>query len=167
MQSKQWRLLLNQTYLISNKHIYKVFSLSPHMFDENDVKRIFEESFKEFSKKHKITCSFELMEFKDFLDLAGKSNIIKKDIKSGFPVLVGALVVHSNKKDKVCMSVDVLNQLSDEEDFVKALLIHEFYHILLKSKVKCDRLDENLKSEERVKKSMKTEFPELSSWLKG
>ena len=65
------------------------------------------------------------------------------------------------------MSVDVLNQLSDEEDFVKALLIHEFYHILLKSKVKCDRLDENLKSEERVKKSMKTEFPELSSWLKG
>jgi len=137
------------------------------MFNENDVKRIFKESFKAFSKKHKIECSFELMAFKDFLDLAGKSNIVKKDIKSGFPVLVGALVVHLDKKDKVCMSVDVINQLSDEEDFVKALMIHEFYHILFKSKVKCNRLDENLKSEERAKKSMKNEFPELSSWLNG
>lgn len=137
------------------------------MFNEKDIRIIFDETFKEFSKKHKVDCTFELMEFKDFLDLAGKSNIIQKDIKSGFPVLVGSLVVHTNKKDKVCMSVDVINQLSDEADFVKALIIHELCHILFKPKIKENKLSENLKSEERVKNSMKKEFPEYSSWLNG
>jgi hypothetical protein len=137
------------------------------MFNEKKIKIIFNETFKEFSKKHKVDCTFELMEFKDFMNLAEKSNIIQKDIKSGFPVLVGALVVHTNKKAKVCMSVDALNQLSDDNDFVKALIIHELYHILFKSKIKEDSLNENLKSEERVKKTMKKEFPGFSSWLNG
>ncbi len=137
------------------------------MFDEKEVKTIFDESFKEFSKKHKIECDFELLEFREFLDLAGKSNIVKEDEKSGLPILIGALVVHSSKKDKVCMSVDVLNQLSDEKDFVKALIMHEFYHILFKSKVKDNTLEENKKSEDRAKKAMKKEFPELFSWLPG
>lgn len=137
------------------------------MFNEKEVRSIFDETFEEFSKKHKIKCSFELLEFKDFIDLAEKSNIIKEDIKFGLPVLVGALVVHSSNKDKVCMSIDVLNQLSDKKDFVKALIMHEFYHILFKSKVKKNNLEENKKSEERAKKAMKNEFPELSSWLIG
>jgi hypothetical protein len=137
------------------------------MFSEKEVKNIFNETFEEFSKKHKIECDFELFEIEKFMDLASKSNIIKENINSGLPVLVGALVVHSNKTDKVCMSIDVLNQLSDKKDFVKALIMHEFYHILLKSKVKTNSLEENLKSEKRAKKMMEKEFSELSSWLMG
>ncbi|MBT7237717.1 hypothetical protein HN865_02560, partial [Candidatus Woesearchaeota archaeon] len=117
------------------------------MFNRKEVKNIFDETLEEFSKKHKVKCLFELMEFKDFVDLAAKSNIVKEDINSGLPILVGALVVHSSEKDKICMSVDVLNQLSDKKDFVKALIMHELYHILFKSKVKENNLDENLKSE--------------------
>ncbi len=62
--------------------------------------------------------------------------------------------------------MDNLNFISGgDKDFVKALIMHEFYHILFKSKVKKDVLKEDLKSEERAKKAMNKDFPKLAKCL--
>jgi len=132
------------------------------MFTQKDVLRIFKEAYDEFSKKHKIHCSLKLVRDEDFFYLSKKSKIVKNQLSDGVPVLVGALVRHTRFKEIVYLCPDVINQLTDDEYFVKSLIMHEFYHILLKKEVKSLSLSEEIESELRVREEMAREFPLLA-----
>ena len=136
------------------------------MFDEKAIQKIFDETYAEFIKKHKISCKLKFVDQKEFMSVAKLSKVVNKELQEGFPVIIGALVEHLKGEDIILLNVDTLNELSGGDKlFVKSLIIHEFYHILFKSKVKKDVLKEDLKSEERAKKAMKKEFPELDSYV--
>lgn len=136
------------------------------MFTENQIKRIYNKAYLEFNKKHKIDCELRFVNEEEFMGLTKLSKIIRNDILEGIPVLVGALVEHEEERDIVLLSVDILNGISSGDKlFVKALITHEFYHVLFKSKVKKDILEEDEKSENRVKNAMKKDFPELANCL--
>lgn len=135
------------------------------MFSEKDIEGIYSSAFSDFSKKYKINCSFRLVGENEFMEVAKRSKLIKKSLKEGIPVLVGALVEHSNRGDFVYLSVDILNQITDKKQFVKALIMHEFYHVLFKDRVKKDEVSEDLNSELRAKKAMEKDFPRLSKYI--
>ena len=136
------------------------------MFDERTIRKIFDEAYSEFIKKHKISCELKFVDQKEFMSVAELSKVVRKEMQDGFPVLIGALVEHLEDKDIILLNVDILNEISGGDKlFIKSLIIHEFYHVLFKSKVKKNVLKEDLKSEERVKKAVKKDFPELISYV--
>ncbi len=135
------------------------------MFNDKEILKIFDEAFKEFNKKHKITCSVEIVDYDKFWEIAKESKLVAEQLKNGIPVIVGALVRHRKDEDIVYLSADVLNQITDDKKFVKAIIMHEFYHILLKDKLKEDSVKEDEKSEERAKEKMREEFPDLAEYL--
>jgi hypothetical protein len=136
------------------------------MFNEIEIKGIFEKAYLEFSKKYNISCDLKFVDEKEFIDTAKLSNIIQDEMLNGIPILVGALIEHKKNKDIVLLNVDILNSLSaGDKLFVKALIMHEFYHVLFKSKVKKNILKEDIKSEERAKKAMKKDFPKLANYV--
>jgi hypothetical protein len=134
------------------------------MFGDKDILKIYEKAYSDFLKKHKVECSVKIVNELEFMKIARKSKLVRENIKEGVPVLVGALVDHGIK-DTVYLSADVLNQITEDEKFVEALILHEFYHVLFKKKVKLDDLAEDLKSEERVKNAMAKEFPKLANYV--
>ena len=78
--------------------------------------------------------------------------------------MVGALVVHSSI-DTIYVSRDVINSITDDPKFVKAIFMHEFYHIYFKSKMKDNKFKTALDSETRAKKAMRKDFPNLARYL--
>ena len=135
------------------------------MFDEKDVLKIYNTAYSDFSKKNKITCELKLVKQEEFNQIARKSKLIQESIKQSIVPFAGALTDHLLGKSVIYASADILNQLSDDKNFVKAIFMHEFYHILLKQKVKKDNVKEELKSEERVNKQLVKEFPKLAKYL--
>ncbi len=134
------------------------------MFSKKEVKSLANEAYKEFYKKHKVSCQISLVHLDEFWKLAKKSPLIKDDIKRKIPLKVGALVVHG-VKDVICLNEDIINNLTSNPDFVKALVLHELYHILLKGKVRENTLNEDVKSENRVDFNMEKEFPEYAKYF--
>ena len=134
------------------------------MFGDKDILKIYEKAYSDFLKKHSVECGVKIVSELEFMKIAKKSKLVRENIKEGVPVLVGALVDHGIT-DTVYLSSDVINQITDDEKFVKALILHEFYHVLFKRKVKLDDLAEDLKSEERVKNAMAKEFPRLANYV--
>ena len=99
-----------------------------------------------------------------FWKLAKRSSLVRAKLKKGIPVMVGALVVHSSI-DTVYICKDVINSITDDPKFVKAIFLHEFYHIYFKSKMTDGGFKSAVDSEKRAKKAMKKEFPVLSRYL--
>jgi len=136
------------------------------MFTEIEIKEIYNKAYSEFNKKYKINCDVKFVNEEEFMNVAKLSNIVRNNMLEGIPVLVGALVDHEGDKDVILLSVDILNSISaGNKLFVKALIIHEFYHVLFKLKVEKDTLKEDEKSENRVKTAMKKDFPKLANCL--
>lgn len=134
------------------------------MFGDKDILEIYEKAYSDFLKKHKVECSVKIVGELEFMKIAKKSKLVRENIRQNVPMLVGALVDHGIN-DTVYLSSDVINQITEDENFVKALIMHEFYHVLFKRKVKLDDLAEDLKSEERVKNAMAKEFPKLANYV--
>ncbi len=136
------------------------------VFIKKEILEIGNKTYSDFSKKHKITCEIKLVNSNEFWKIAKKSELIKENLKKGIPVSVGALVSHKSKKDVVYVSDEVINTITDNPNFVKAIFMHEFYHIYLKSLVKNGSLKEANLSEKRTKYEMKKEFPNLARYLR-
>ena len=136
------------------------------MFTKKDIEFLFDETYSEFSKKHRVKCSLKFVNSDEFSYLAKTSEVVKEGIKEGALPLVGAFVMHSPKKDEVYLSIDLLNEISaGNKDFVKALFMHELYHILLKNQVKAQTLSEEVESEIRAREKMMLEFPKLAKYI--
>lgn len=136
------------------------------VFTKKDILKISNEAYSDFSKKHKINCEIKLINSTEFWKIAKRSELVKNNLKKGIPVSVGALVSHKGKTDVVYVSDEVINTITDDPKFVKAIFIHEFYHIYLKSLVKNGSLKEASLSEKRTKSEMKEEFPDLAKLLR-
>jgi hypothetical protein len=134
------------------------------MFSKKEVKSLASEAYSEFSKKHKVSCKISMIDLDEFWRLAKKSKVIQEDIRQKIPLKVGALVVHG-KKDTICLNEDIINQMSNDSNFVKAIVLHELFHVLLRSKVKEDNLGESIRSENRVHDYLNKEFPKYSKYL--
>ena len=124
-----------------------------------------EQAYELFCDKHKVDVYLEFVDEDEFFDLCEKSKIVREEMKEGLPVKVGSLVAHSKEKETIILCMDVLNLLSRDLDFVKALVLHELYHILYRKNVKSNKLDSLFASEERVHKHFRQEFPEFAMLL--
>jgi len=134
------------------------------MISAKQIMKLSEEAYELFSKKHKrIEVELEFVNEEEFFELAEKSKLVHLEMEEGLPVKVGSLVMHG-KKDIIVLCVDVINLLTKNENFVKALVLHELFHILDKKKVK-NNMGSLIKSEERVHKQFIKEFPKYSALL--
>ena len=133
------------------------------MLNTRDIRNVVDSSFKEFSRLHKVECDFELVSEEKFWDLARKSKIIQFELENHVPLKVGSLVVHSDR-DVVIFSKEVLNKIRVSRRGLKALVVHELYHVLNKRNVK-NNFECCLESEERVHELFNEEFPGLSKEL--
>ena len=104
------------------------------MFTKKQIKDLASEAHKEFSKKHKVQCEISMIELDKFWKLAKKSKLVQDDLKKRIPLKVGALVLHG-EKEIIYLNQEIVNQLSSNPMFVKALVMHELSHIYLKNKV--------------------------------
>lgn len=134
------------------------------MLTEKELKKLANESYSEFSKKYKISCVFSFVSLDEFWKLAKRSKLVQDDMRKKIPLKVGALVVHG-KRDKICLNVEILNQLTNNSNFVKSLILHELSHVYLKGNVVKDTLDEGIKSENRVESFVREKFPKYSKYL--
>ena len=134
--------------------------------NEKEVMKAAEQVYEMFSEKHKINVYLEFVDEDEFFELSGKSKIVREEVKEGLPVKIGSLVAHSNGQETIILCIDVLNFLSKDIDFVKALVLHELYHVLYRKEVKKqDKIDRFFASEERVHKHFRQEFPEFAMLL--
>lgn len=134
------------------------------MFSKKEVKSLAEDAYKEFSNKHKVKCNISLVSLDEFWKLAKKSPLIEDEIKKKIPLKIGALVVHG-KKERICLNEDIINNLSDDPNFIKAIVLHELFHIHYKNRVKEINVREETKSEDRVDFAMNKEFPKYMKYL--
>jgi hypothetical protein len=134
------------------------------MFTETQIKNLASEAHKEFSKKHKVECKISMIGLDGFWKLAKKSRLIQDDIQKKIPLKVGSLVLHG-EKDIIYLNQEIVNQLSSNPMFVKALVMHELSHIYLKGKIKENSVKEGIKSENRVSDFLNEEFPKYSGYL--
>ncbi len=134
------------------------------MFTKREVKELAKIAYSEFSKKHKVSCKISMIDLDEFWKLAKKSRLIQDDMRKKIPLKVGALVIHG-EKDKICLNEDILNNLTSDSNFVKAIVVHELYHVYLKGKILEDNLEEGIKSENRVDSYISKEFPKYSKYF--
>ena len=134
------------------------------MFSKKQVKSLANEAHIEFSKKHKVFCQISMVSLDKFWKLAKKSPLIKDEIKRKIPLKVGALVVHG-EEELIFLNEDIMNNLKDNPEFVKAIVFHELCHVFLKNKVMGRDLKEEVKSENRVDLMMKEEFPKYVKYF--
>jgi len=134
------------------------------MFTKKQILQIGRKAYSEFSKKHKIACKIKLVRPKTFWKIAKKSEIIRNKLKEGIPVEVGAIVLHSSI-DTVYISEMVINTITDDKEFLKAIFMHEFYHVYFKKLLKNNDIKSSLASEKRAKVKMKKDFPELAKYF--
>jgi|TARA_Y100000310_G_C20659388_1_gene803825 hypothetical protein len=134
------------------------------MFTKKGVKELAKIAYSEFSEKHKVSCKISMVNLDEFWKLAKKSKLIQDDIKKRIPLKVGALVVHG-EKDNICLNEDILNNLTSDSNYVKAVVIHELYHVYLKKEILENNLVEEIKSENRVDNYIKKEFPKYSKYF--
>jgi hypothetical protein len=134
------------------------------MLNKKEILVIARAAYDSFSRLHKIDVRIRLISSKAFWKLAKKSSLVRDKIKKNIPIAIGALVVHSSI-DTVYVSKDVINSITDDPKFIKAIFLHEFYHIYFKSQMKDNKFKSSLESEDRAKSAMKKDFPILSKYL--
>ncbi|MFH1840491.1 MAG: hypothetical protein ABH849_05065 [Nanoarchaeota archaeon] len=135
------------------------------MMNEKEVIKAAEQAYSMFSKKHKVDVFLEFLNEEEFFDLSSRSRIIHEEMKEGLPIKVGSLVVHSGRKETIVLCKDVINLLTKDPEFVKALVLHELFHVLDRSKVKGQDMLDFIASEDRVHKDFKKEFPKYAEML--
>ena len=135
------------------------------MLSAKKIMKLAEESYEEFSKLHKsLDVELEFVDEEEFFDLAGRSKLVHLEMEEGLPVKVGSLVMHG-KKDIIVLCTDIVNLLTKNKDFVKALVMHELFHILDKKQVKGKSMKAMIESENRVHKQFIREFPGYAKLL--
>jgi len=136
------------------------------MFTQSELFKIAEVAYEEFNQLYDIKCEIKEISYKKFYELADKSKIIKDKKINQVPLIIGALFFHEKGKDSIFFNQQVINLITEEELFVKAIFIHEFYHVYFKNLIKEDTLPQAKLSEKRVKKQMNKDFPKLIKYFK-
>jgi hypothetical protein len=134
------------------------------MFSKKEIKKLAFKAYEEFCKKHKVSCKFSLIDLNEFWKLAKKSELVREDLRQRIPLKIGALVAHG-EIEVIYLNEDVLNQLTEDPNFVKAVVIHELYHIYLKNRVRENNFKEEVNSENRVEKYIEKEFPKYAKYF--
>jgi hypothetical protein len=133
--------------------------------NEKKVIKAAEQAYDMFSKKHKVDVFLEFLNEEEFFELSSKSRIIHEELREGLPVKVGSLVVHSGRRETIVLCKDVINLLTKDPEFVKALVLHELFHVLDRGKIKGQDMIDFIESEERVHRDFKKEFPKYAEML--
>lgn len=145
------------------------------MISEKEILRLAEEAYEEFSVNFLVSVKFEVLPIKKFLKIAEKSEIIKTELETGAiddirNIKVPALVVHGDH-EKIYFCKLIINKLAarlskqKQKDFVRAITLHELYHIINKSLVRDLNLYEFVKSEKRVDDELREDYPDLINVL--
>ena len=135
------------------------------MLTELKILEIAHQTQKEFH----LNCEIRFLSYNKFRQIALKSPLISEIIKEGFTfkeLEIPALVYHE-QREHIYLCKRILNYLMNrydkktQKEFIKAVLYHELFHILDKNKMRIKNFNECLKSEERICKKFRTNFPHL------
>lgn len=120
-------------------------------------------------KDFKVNFDLKFISYRKFKEIAKKSPLIQQVLDEGstFEELkIPALIYHQGE-EHVYMCKEIINKLLKEkskpqqEDFVKAIIYHEIFHIFEKAKLGRISFIKCLKQEERVCKDFQKRFPSL------
>jgi hypothetical protein len=134
------------------------------MFTKKEILQIGKKAYSDFSKRHKIDCKIKIVKPNKFWKIANQSEIIRNKMNEGIPVEVGAVVLHS-KIDTVYVSDLVINTITEDKNFLRAIFMHEFYHVYFKKLLKNNDLKSSFASEKRAKLKLKKDFPKLGKYF--
>ncbi|MBI2109712.1 hypothetical protein HYT58_00880 [Candidatus Woesearchaeota archaeon] len=140
------------------------------MLSENRIKEITNKAKKEFN----IDFELKFIPYQKFKEIAKKSPLITQVLAEGFTfseLKIPALIYHEEKEHVyMCKSIikSILSKKSvkQQEDFIKAVIYHEVFHIMEKTKIGKISFMKCLKQEERICRNFKKRFPELYSTSK-
>lgn len=133
------------------------------MLTKQDIKEI---SLEEL-KKYNLTLKIDFLTFNEFKKKAKLSPIIAQSLKEGNTITslnIPALVSH--QENKIYFSMDTINRLLKDEPhsiqtrFIKAVILHEIFHIQNKKPNLLD-FNNSLKSEEETSRQFKKDYPAL------
>ena len=141
------------------------------MLNDREILKIANETYNDFSVDFLIECKFECVSLRKYMDLAKKTPLIQVYIDQKLydnikNINVPAIVAHGEvEKMYLCNKImgKIIRKLSKEKQkmFVRAIVLHELYHIVNRS----DERDVNsysfMKSEKRAHQEFKEDYPDL------
>lgn len=141
------------------------------MLTDKDILKIANDTYNDFSVDFLIECKFECVSIKKYIDLAKKTPLIQVYIEQKLydsikNVTVPAIVVRG-EVEKICFCKNIVNKivkkLSKEKQkmFVRAIVLHELYHIVNRSEERDVNSYSFMKSERRAHQEFKEDYPDL------
>lgn len=137
------------------------------MLSEKQIIEIAEKTKKDF----KVAFDLKFISYQKFKEIAKKSPLINQVLAEGFTfseLKIPALIYHEEKEHVyMCKSIikSILSNKSikQQEDFIRAVIYHEVFHIMEKTKIGRISFMKCLKQEERICKDFQKRFPALYS----
>ncbi|MBI4447769.1 hypothetical protein HY643_02220 [Candidatus Woesearchaeota archaeon] len=133
------------------------------MMDEAEILKIADHTYKIFPYKIKKPA-FKIFNKTLFIKYLGKDSLLPPHVDT-----TPAFRLHIGGEECVCFSKEVINRFvkgkpkSEEEDFVKAITLHELYHIKITKEVITK--EEAMLAEDEANISLAKDFPELAQVL--
>ncbi len=141
------------------------------MLTDKEILKIANDTYNDFSVDFLIECKFECVSIKKYIDLAKKTPLIQIYIEQKLydsikNVTVPAIVVPGEvEKIYFCKNIvnKIVKKLSKEKQkmFVRAIVLHELYHIVNRSEERDVNSYSFMKSERRAHQEFKEDYPDL------
>lgn len=141
------------------------------MLTDREILKIANDTYNDFLADFLIECKFECISLKRYYDLAKKTPLILAYIEQKLynelkDVITPAIVVHGEtEKMYFCKNIlnKIIRRLSKEKQkmFVKAIVLHELYHIVNRAEVRDVGSYLFMKSDKRSYQEFREDYPAL------
>lgn len=145
------------------------------MLTDREVLKIANDTYNDFLADFLIDCKFECVSLKRYIDLAKKTPLIQTYIEQKLysdvkEIISPAIIVHGEvEKMYFCKNIlnKIIRKLSKEKQkmFVRAIVLHELYHIVNRADTREVNSYLFMKSERRSYQEFKEDYPELYKLL--
>ena len=147
------------------------------MITDREILRLADEVHNDFLSDYLIDCKFEVLPLKKFLKVLEKNGLTQqistdKPTSKSKEIGVLILVIDSDPK-KIYLCNLIINKIAKklkkllQKEFIKAIILHELYHILNKSIGTRDlNIYGLIKSEKKAHAEFKEDHPELAKVLR-
>lgn len=139
------------------------------MITDREILRLADEVYNDFLSDYLIDCKFEVLPLKKFLKIIEKNGFNELSPKDKQKEIRNPILVIDNDPKKIYLCNLIINKIAKklkkalQKEFIKAIILHELYHIL--NRVVGTR-DINIygfiKSEKRAHSEFREDHPELA-----
>lgn len=141
------------------------------MLNEREILKIANDTYNDFLVDFLIECKFECISIKKYIDLAKRTPLIQLYVEQKLfsnikDITVPAILMRGEvEKMYFCKNIinKIIKKLSKEKQkmFVRAIVLHELYHIVNQSEQRDVHSYSFMKSERRAHQEFKEDYPDL------